>query len=237
MHMGELRRKFILTGHRGAKALAPENTLPSFFKALECGATGIEFDVRVTADGVPVVVHDDELDRVAGVSLRVSEASYRELSKVKVQGARIPTLREVLAMAKGRLYVDIEVKVPGVEEEVVEALHELEMVDEAIVTSFLPAPLEKIKKLDPGIDVGILLEEWDEEYLEIARKLEAAAILPAHDILTREIVERAKAEGYSIITWTVNSLEEAEKLLKMGLDGIITDDPCALRPVIQRERL
>ncbi|QOJ79160.1 glycerophosphodiester phosphodiesterase [Infirmifilum lucidum] len=236
--MGELGRKFILTGHRGAKALAPENTLPGFFKALECGATGIEFDVRATADGVPVIVHDDELERVAGVNLRVSEANYKELSKVRVHGrARIPTLREVLAMAKGRLYVDIEVKVPGVEEEVVEALHELEMVDEAIITSFLPAPLEKIKKLDPRVYVGILLEDWDEEYLEIARKLEAVAILPAHDILTHEIAERIKAEGYSIITWTVNSLEEAEKLFRMGVDGIITDDPCALRPVTRRERL
>ncbi|PLJ77171.1 MAG: hypothetical protein B7L53_07675 [Thermofilum sp. NZ13] len=234
----QLKRKFILTGHRGAEALAPENTLPSFLKALECGATGIEFDVRRTLDGVAVIAHDDELDRVAGVNLKVSESRYSDLQKVRVGGlARVPTLREVLALAKGRLYVDIEIKVQGVEEEVAEALRELDMLDEALVTSFLPAPLEKLRKLEPQLDIGVLVEEWDDEYLDIARRLGAVAILPSHEILTRDLVAKIKREGYSVITWTVNSLEEAERLVEMGVDGIITDNPCLLKPIREKAAL
>lgn len=231
--MGSVGSKFVLTGHRGAKALAPENTLPSFLKALECGATGIEFDVRATADGVPVILHDDELDRVAGVHARVSELRYAELSRVKVRGeARIPTLREVLAFAKGRLNVDIEVKVPGVEEEVVEALRELGMLEEAVVTSFLPAPLKRVKELEPRVEVGLLVEEWDDEYLGIAEELGAAAVLPSREAATRELVEKLKSRGFDVIIWTVNDAEEARRLFSYGVDGVITDDPCSLRGAV-----
>lgn len=231
--MQDLRRKFILSGHRGARALAPENTLPSFLKALECGATGIEFDVRKTLDNIPVIIHDDEVDHLTGVKAKVSQLTFQELSKLKVHGkARIPTLREVLALAKGRLYVDIEIKVPGVEEEVVEALRELDMVQDAIVTSFLPSTLEKIKQLDPRIEVGVLLEEWDDEYFEIAQKLGATAILPAYEIITHELAKSIKSKGYAIITWTVNETSIAQNLLSLGVDGIITDDPCSLRDIV-----
>lgn len=230
--MTSLKKKFILTGHRGARALAPENTLPSFLKALECGATGIEFDVRKTADNIPVITHDDELDHLAGVKARVNQLTFQELSKLRIHGkARIPTLREVLALAKGRLYVDIEIKVPGVEQEVVDALRELDMIGEAIVTSFLPSTLEQVKKIEPHVEVGVLLEEWDDEYLEIAQKLGAVAILPSYEIVTQELADKIKSKGYSIITWTVNSPEEALKLLSLGVDGIITDDPCLLKQV------
>ncbi|MEZ0346303.1 MAG: glycerophosphodiester phosphodiesterase [Infirmifilum sp.] len=230
--MNHLKRMFILTGHRGARALSPENTLPSFLKALECGATGVEFDVRKTADGIPVIIHDDELKLLTGVEARVSQLAFNELSKLKVLGAaRIPTLREVLALAKGRLYVDIEIKVPGVEEEVADALRELGMIQDALVTSFLPGTLEQVKKIEPRVEVGLLLEEWDEEYLELAQKIGAKAILPAYEIITYDLVQKVKSQGYALITWTVNNLQDATHLLSLGVDGIITDDPCQLQQI------
>lgn len=95
--------------------------------------------MRTTLDEVAVVVHDEDLSRLTGMSVRVSQITYAEFSKLRVYGrAKVPTLREVLALAKGRLSVDVELKAPGAEREVVETLRELEMVDDAIVTSFFP---------------------------------------------------------------------------------------------------
>jgi glycerophosphoryl diester phosphodiesterase len=231
-------KNFLLMGHRGAPALEPENTLPSFLKALECGATGVEFDVRLSRDGIPVISHDEDLRRVANAELKVSEATYPELLRVSIQGkARIPTLREVLALAKGRLSVDIELKVVGAEREVVDALRELDMVDDAIVTSFIPEALRRVRELDQSVGVGVLLEEWDDEYLEIASSLKAEAILPYYEVLDRELVSKIKTRGYKIITWTVDDPKIAEKLYDMGVEGIGTNNPCNLKPVAFKRRL
>jgi len=225
-------KNFTLTGHRGAAALAPENTLPSFYKAIECGATAVEFDVYATRDGVAVIAHDDDLTRLTGASVRITQSSYAELMKLKVFGkARIPTLREVLALAKGRLSVDIEIKAPGVEGEVVDALRELEMVEDAIVTSFLPGVIARVKKLAPEVEVGLLLEEWDDEYFDLAEKAGATLLLPHYSQLTRSsgLIEEIKRRGYRVVTWTVNDVDTARQLLKMGVEGVITDDPCKLK--------
>ncbi len=227
---------FRLVGHRGAPAYEPENTSRSFFKAIECGATAIEFDVRRTADGIPVVIHDEELERLVGKRRKVSEIEFSELYKYKVQGkARIPTLNEVLALAKGRVALDIEIKTLGVEGDVVDSIKEYELYDSVLVTSFLPGVLKMVKDIDGDVKLGILVDEWDDEYLDIASELEVYAILPRHEELSREVIEKIKSAGYSIITWTVNDPDRAWELLSMGVDGIITDDPCKLCEVVKNE--
>ena len=229
-------KNFLLTGHRGAPVFEPENTLPSFLKAVECGATGIEFDVRVTRDGIPVISHDDELERTLGTNQKISETTYPELLRLSIQGkAKIPTLREVLALAKGRLSVDIELKVIGAEREVVDAIRELDMIDDAIVTSFIPEAIRRVKNLEPRLSIGVLLEEWDDEYLEIARNLRAEAILPYYETLDEDLVSKIKSKGYKIITWTVDDPSTAQKLVDMGIEGIITNNPCALRHILHKK--
>ncbi|MEM2822688.1 MAG: glycerophosphodiester phosphodiesterase [Thermofilaceae archaeon] len=230
-------RDFTVTGHRGAAALEPENTLPSFIKAVECGATGVEFDVYPTKDGVAVVLHDRELRRLTGVEALVDQLTYAEVSKLKVHGrARIPTLREVLAFAKGRLSVDIEVKLPGVEQEVVEALRELDMVDDALVTSFLPAPLAAVKKLDSSIEVGLLVTGWDDECLYVAERVGASYILPHYEAITPALVRKLTSRGFRVVAWTVNEAETARWLLDVGVDGVITDNPCLIRGVVEARK-
>jgi len=229
-------KDFTITGHRGAAALAPENTLPSFYKAVECGASAVEFDVYPTRDGVAVVAHDDDLGRLTGVSVRVTQSSYTELARLRVFGkARIPTLREVLALAKGRLSVDVEVKAPGVEGEVVDALRELEMVESAVVTSFLPGVLATVKKLAPEVEVGLLVEEWDDEYFDLAEKVGASLLLPHYSQLTRNpgLIEEIRRRGYHVVTWTVNDVDIARQLLEMGVKGVITDNPCKLKEALK----
>jgi len=196
----------------------------------------VEFDVYPTRDGVAVVAHDDDLTRLAGASVRITQSSYAELAKLKVFGkARIPTLREVLAMAKGRLSVDVEIKAPGVEGEVVDALRELEMVEDAVVTSFLPGVLAEVKKLAPEVEVGLLVEEWDDEYFDLAEKIEASLLLPHYSQLVRNpgLLEEIERRGYYVVTWTVNDVGAARQLLRMGVKGVITDNPCELRKALR----
>lgn len=225
--------QFKITGHRGAPAYAPENTLKSFQKAFECGATAIEFDVRVTADGVPVILHDESLERIAGIEKFVAEISFEELRKVKVGGEKIPTLEEVLAFAKSKLAVDIEVKVPGVEEKVVDLVKKYDLIEKTLITSFIPGVLSRIKEIGPELRVGILSSEWDDEYLDIASNLNAYALLPNYNFVDEKVVRKIKEKGYRLIVWTVNSVEDIRKMLSLGVDGIITDDPCRARKVIR----
>lgn len=232
--MQDIERLFRLVGHRGAAALAPENTLPSFVKAYECGATAIEFDVRLTRDDVPVIFHDESLKRLTGVEARVRDLSFEELRELKVLGeAQVPTLEEVLEFASGRLAVDVELKDSGTEREVVRLLKKYNLEEESLITSFSPEILSRVKELAPNLRLGVLLERWDDKYLDIARQLGAQAILPNYTSVTPDVVDSIKGEGFALIVWTVNDPEEAARLLRQGVDGIITDDPYKLRNVVK----
>ncbi len=224
--------QFKIVGHRGAPAYAPENTLKSFRKAYECGATAIEFDVRLTADQVPVIIHDETTERVAGAGGPVAEMKFEDLRKISVGGEKIPTLEEVLTFAKDRLAVDVEIKVIGVEKRVVRLIHDFGLTDKALITSFIPPILSQVKRLDPRIRVGVLCSEWDDEYLDIAAKLDAYALLPNYKSVNEDLVRKVRKDGFKLIVWTVNNLEDIEKMISLGVDGIITDDPCKARKII-----
>lgn len=232
--MQDIERLFRLVGHRGAAALAPENTLPSFVKAYECGATAIEFDVRLTRDDVPVIFHDESLKRLTGVEARVRDLSFEELRELRVLGeAQVPTLEEVLEFASGRLAVDVELKDSGTEREVVRLLKKYNLEEESLITSFSPEILSRVKELAPNLRLGVLLERWDDKYLDIAGQLGAQAILPNYTSVTPDVVDSIKGEGFALIVWTVNDPEEAARLLRQGVDGIITDDPYKLKSVVK----
>ena len=224
---------FKLTGHRGAAALALENTLKSFKKAYDCGATAIEFDVRLTKDGVPIVVHDENLRRLAGIDAEVSNLTLNEIKKVKIMGEEpIPTLEEVLEYASDRLAVDVELKIVGAEKQVVKFLEKYGLIEKSIVTSFIPLALHNVKQECEKLRIGIICGEWDEEYLDIAKKLRAEAIIPNYKSITPSIIKQIKNRGLKIFPWTVNTVEDALKLVKAGVDGIITDDPCTLSSLL-----
>ena len=224
---------FKLTGHRGAAALAPENTLESFKKAHDCGATAIEFDVRLTKDGVPIIVHDENLRRLAGIDAEVSNLTLNEIKKVKIMGEEpIPTLEEVLEYASDRLAVDMELKIVGAEKQVVKFLEKYGLKERSIVTSFIPLALLNVKQECGKLRIGIICGEWDEEYLDIAKKLGADTIIPNYKSITPSIIKQIKNRGLKIFPWTVNTVEDALKLVKAGVDGIITDDPCTLSPLL-----
>ncbi len=140
----------LIAGHRGAKGLAPENTIGAFEKAIELGADMVEFDVRRTADGTLVVHHDED---IAGSLLR--DLSCKRLLELKE--VRVPTLEEVLRLCTGRIAVDIELKETGCEEAVLKLVSEHANTDEVIVTSFIDSVVARVKEIDSSIRTGLLI--------------------------------------------------------------------------------
>ena len=227
-----------VVAHRGANAYAPENTLASFRLAAEQGADAIEFDVRATADGHLVVIHDASLERTTDRDGEIGSLTLAEIRRADAggwrgpafRGERVPTLEEVLDVARGRLLVDIELKVPRVEARVAEHLARAEMTSDALVTSFLEDAVTAMRTLDAGLAVG-LLQQWP----DIARAIDLGmqVYLPHVRMLSADLVAFCRTHDLRIIPWTVRSEEEARTALRHSVRGLIADDPLLARRMIE----
>lgn len=225
-------------GHRGASAVAPENTLAAFRLAAEMGADAIETDLRLTKDGVVVAIHDEKLARTTtgrGFVAAATLAAIRELEagrelKGKVRGKfgaqRVPTLDEVLALAKKlslRCYLEIKASRDGiVERAVVESLRE-QGASRHVVISFDEVILKTVRELEPAVTVGLLTEERGLRGIARAEVLGAREVLPRDDRVNERFVMTARAKGLSVVVWTVDDLRRMRALAKMGVAGIISN--------------
>jgi glycerophosphoryl diester phosphodiesterase len=224
--------------HRGSSAYAPENTLAAFRLAAEHGADAIEFDVRATSDGHPVIIHDASLERTTDRTGEISTLTLEEVRRADAGarrgepfvGERVPTLGEVLAVARGTLLVDIELKVAGVESQVLEELARAEMMAASLVTSFLEDALITVQAAHPRPAVG-LLQQWLEP--ERAAALGVEAYLPHVRALSADTVQFCRAHRLSVIPWTARSEEDTRTALALGVDGLIADDPIMVRRMIE----
>jgi glycerophosphoryl diester phosphodiesterase len=200
----------ILLGHRGARASRqiPENTLESFELCLEHGCDGFEFDVRRSADGVAVVCHDPE---VRGLKIERTPA---------VQLA-LPLLEEVLERFSARAFLDIELKVAGLDRQLAAALRAHPPTKGYVVSSFLPAALKAVDELDPHIPLGFLYEREDQL---APTELPMAWMIPHFTLVSRELIDRAHAAGSKIMTWTVNRADEMRRIADWGVDAMISDE-------------
>jgi glycerophosphoryl diester phosphodiesterase len=200
----------ILLGHRGARASRqiPENTLESFELCLEHGCDGFEFDVRRSADGVAVVCHDPE---VRGLKIERTPA---------VQLA-LPLLEEVLERFSARAFLDIELKVAGLDRQLAAALRAHPPTKGYVVSSFLPAALKAVDELDAHIPLGFLYEQEDQL---APTELPMAWMIPHFTLVNRELIDRAHAAGSKIMTWTVNRADEMRRIADWGVDAMISDE-------------
>jgi glycerophosphoryl diester phosphodiesterase len=235
-----------LIGHRGAAAVAPENTLASFRRAATDGADWVEFDVRLSADGVPVIFHDDDLGLTSNGQGPVSTRTAAELKTLDAgawfgadfTGETIPTLRETIALCRDLgLGMNIEIK-PAAGEERATAHAALQILAEVlgsgdaviagsiVFSSFKRASLEALRDHGPQWPRGLLISEWPVDWLEAARRLGCVSLHPHHQLLEDAAsVRNAKTEGLLVLPYTVNDPERAATLFKWGVDAIITDDP------------
>jgi glycerophosphoryl diester phosphodiesterase len=206
----------ILLGHRGARATRtiPENTIESFDLALAHGCDGFEFDVRRTADGRAVICHDS----TAG-DLEISNAGPGSLEF-------LPTLKQVLARYAATAFLDIELKVSGLEHGLLTTLRAHPPRRGFVVSSFLPEVLETLAALDQTLPLGLLSETPS----QLARWKHAPArcILPHVPEINADLCQAVHAAGKTIFAWTVNDPDLMHQLADWGIDGIISDDTEAL---------
>lgn len=209
-------KRTLILGHRGAPGLAPENTLESFRRALELGADGFEFDVRRSADGRLVVVHDARV----GARL-VARSTYADLRATR-DGAAMPLLEGVLREF-GHAWLDIELKVPGIEAPVLELAAKFCRPGRFVITSFSREVVARLKALDPAAPVGWLLRHSVRP--EMWLQLQLNYLVPHVRALRRPLVEAARRRGLGLITWTANTPRVLRRALEMGVDAVISDFP------------
>jgi glycerophosphoryl diester phosphodiesterase len=213
----------IVIGHRGARALAPENTLEGIRVAAMCRADRIEVDVRLSKDGALVIMHDEVVDRTTKGHGKVEDLSLEELKALGV-----PTLEEVARLCcELGMGMVVEMKEEGLEELVVSALQGTD----ALVTSFYHSSLREIKEIS-GLKTGIILTSLPIHPVEVAVWAKADAIFP--NKVNSRLFEDAHRQGIKAYPWTINTPEGATWMLRLGADGLVTDDPCLIRDVISK---
>lgn len=209
-------------GHRGIPALKRENTLAGFTLAFESGADAVELDTHASSDGT-VVVHHDE----AVTGTPIAEMTWKELEAVDLgDGARIPTLDEVLVAAVNRATVYVELKGAGIEEHVIAVVRRHSTV--VALHSFDHSAVERVSKAAPDIPRGILLDSGVTNPIQAMRRAVertgARDVWPHWSLVSTDLVRAADDLGTRVITWTVNSVDRARHFRSLGVAGVCTDD-------------
>lgn len=227
----------LIIGHRGASADAPENTLAAFALALEQNADGIEFDVQLCADGAPVVMHDDTVDRTSDGVGRVADLTLAELRQMTIEKEHaIPTLDEVFATLGRRALYNVELKALGLYDGGLAAAvarcvtaHGLD--DRVLVSSFSPFVVRRARQALPAaVPVAHLREQ---RLLRLAHAfVPAQADHPAHGLVDEALMAWARRRGVRVNVWTVDEPAAAARLIRLGVHGIITNRPGALRAAL-----
>lgn len=224
-----------IMGHRGAAGLAPENTIASIAEGLAAKVDWIEFDVRRTKDGHIVLVHDSHTGRVAKKRLVISKSAMQELQEIEMKrGHAIPTLEEAIELIGKKAKINIEIKSPDCVPQVVELFQKYVKKGYAkshfLISSFSPAVLRAVQELDKSVPLG-LLQIWPVRFRWL-RSVKLSAVGFYHiSALTPFIVALAKRKGIYTYAYTVNSVEEAKQLKRLGIDGIITNYPDKFKEV------
>jgi glycerophosphoryl diester phosphodiesterase len=241
----------LLLGHRGAMARAPENTLGAFAAAIADGAHGVELDVTLSGDSVPVVIHDDTLDRTTNVLGKPSDFDADELATLDAASwfpggwphpEGVPRLDDVLRAMPDGAVVNVELKGPspawiGLERRVVDVIRAQTPRVHVVVSSFHPAQLLEVRRIDRSLPIGVLL--WPKSLLPLRTGLAvpllgADAVHPPSSLVDAAFMAAARAAGLRVHVWDVKSPADGQRLLDLGVDALIVDDVAAHAPLFGR---
>jgi glycerophosphoryl diester phosphodiesterase len=241
-------RRTLDIAHRGASAVAPANTLAAFERAVEFGADGIEFDVHLSAEGVPVVIHDFAVDATTDGSGRVAQMSLDQLKQLDAgahfdpvyAGERIPTLEEVLQTFGDRLLLNVELKSVslcdnGLEQAVLALVTRYKLGSRVLLSSFNPFSLRRVKQIAPHVRAGLLYAPDLPLFLSrawLAPLFPHEARHPEHTMVDARYMTRARRRGYQVNVWTVDAPDEMRRLIGLDVNGIITNVPDVLREIL-----
>lgn len=238
----------MVIGHRGDAKNAPENTLISFKRAIEMGADGIELDVQMSKDGQLVVIHDERVDRTTDGIGFVKDFTLKEIKRLdagikfgkKFSGERIPALYEVFDLIGNRNFiVNIEIKsgiviYPDIEEKLVEMVMDYNLQDRVVISSFNHYSIREVKKIAPELKIGLLYECGLVEPWHIANRMHAYSLHPFYFNIIPELVAGCKKNNVKLFPWTVDKKDDMERMIKSGVDAIITNDPQTLINLIAK---
>ncbi len=244
---------FQRVAHRGGSLLAPENTLAAFRTALTLAVDAIELDVQMTKDGHAIVFHDNTVERLTDGEGNILDLDFAYLRSLNAaahfsggwpEPQRIPTLREVLNLARSRTQVYVEIKTskrdgvygqyPNIAETVVKEIRAANMLDSVLIISFDLLILPHVKSLEPSLKTAAIISEdtWNpksenafETLLQQAHSLSVDWLNVDKKLFTSDMPERVHASGFKIGCWTVNTLEEMRSLAATGIDSITSDRP------------
>jgi glycerophosphoryl diester phosphodiesterase len=240
----------IRIAHRGASGNghAPENTLAAFQKAIEIGVDGVECDVHCTADGQVVVIHDHTTDRTTDIKGTIERMTLAEVKEAdagswfgpEFAGERIPTLREVLKLTKGKVVTVVEIKQRGIADKVIKEIRDAKSVAETVLISFHESALRDAQKIHPRIPRAFLVGGKKPikkssavlDLIQQAVELGGALDL-SKGIISPQLVKEAHRRGVSVWAWTVDDEAEMKKLAAMGVDAITSNYPEKLNSVFQ----
>lgn len=230
-----------IIAHRGFSSIAPENTLAAFHAALQHHANSIEFDVQLSADGVPVIFHDAKFDRIVGINEKLREKTLAELKTLDVgswfseefAGERIPTLEETLALIKdikNYIYFDVKPYYDWSETEIenlIQIINKQGIKHKCVITSFNDKFIEQFRYQTQDMIFGRLVGNYDDYNLQLTKAI--AAIDPLISTQYRilfdypELIKATRSQGIDIVAWTVDSREDFQKLNDLGIYRIVTN--------------
>ncbi len=243
-------------GHRGAASLAPENTLAAVRAAAAAGVDGCEFDVRRTADGACVIIHDDNLKRTTnGGNVKLASATLAQVRALdagrwgdwkkdgRFAGEKLPTLDEMIGeIVKHGVAPVVELKVGGIEEAVADGLKRHHAVDKAWIIAFDYASLEVFADRYPEYRLAWLVDKQSFQDMDAADVVRSATLIKCQalnaqfETITPALVKAVHDAGMAMLAWTVDKPEDMRRLIDMGVDGITTNRPQDLNVVLNKAR-
>ncbi|MFG6118543.1 glycerophosphodiester phosphodiesterase [Thalassobacillus sp. B23F22_16] len=229
----------LIYAHRGASKLAPENTMPAFDLAYQAGADGIETDVQLTKDSVPVLIHDENVRRTTNGTGFVQDYTYEEIKKLdagswfssKFSDTPIVTLEEFLGWVQDKsMVLNIELKnnvidYKNMERIVYDLLQAHQLLDQTVVSSFNPESMRRMKEIDPKVATAFLTSQKLPDLLGYLRRLQVDGLHAKYRLLNKKLAENCMQQNLALRSYTVNRPAQMKKCFKLKCEGIFTDVP------------
>jgi glycerophosphoryl diester phosphodiesterase len=244
-------RRPILVAHRGSSATAPENTLAAFRQAIEDGADAVELDVHLTKDGHVVVIHDNRVERTTNGRGKVSEKTLNELTKLdcgswfhrKYSKEKIPALREVFELLRGRLGINIEIKSSrpfsrrfNIVEECLKIIQEYDAWNATMFSSFHHSYVRQAKLLDARVTGGVLfhpVKHFHRSPAMLAKNARAEYFICSKKFVRRKMLVSAKENGISVGVYTINTRRDFRRMESLDIECLFSDNPSSIQMLLR----
>ncbi|MAG91970.1 hypothetical protein CMO83_04810 [Candidatus Woesearchaeota archaeon] len=219
--------KPFIIGHRGAMAYEPENTILSIKKAIELGSDGVEIDVRRCKSGELIVINNDTVDRTTNGQGYVKDFTLDKLQKLDAgKGEKIPTLEEVINYINNKkIKLIIELKEKDLEKDVLILVEKHNLQNDSIIISFFHQIIKNIKKINKNIDTGLLFVGNPVNVSSLAKEADAIFLFTNFKYTDKDLVDNAHENNLKVYVWNIDDIENLEKMLKLGVDGVGSNKP------------